>query len=192
MVNSALVLAAVLFQAGSASSDATKPIIDNEHATVWDTSSPRSFSKVYVAIDLAKGSAQLGKKGTVPASLSQSKPDRTVVIELKDHAVPSAMPNKSGLPNAFPRPGSKKLYETPRIIVWDYTWTTGVATPMHFHDKDVVVTYLKDGTLKSTTPSGEATMNTYSFGTVKFNLKDRTHTETLMQGSQRAIITEFK
>jgi hypothetical protein len=76
--------------------------------------------------------------------------------------------------------------------VWDYSWTPGVATPMHFHDKEVVVTYLKDGSLKSTTPAGEVVVNDYTFGTVKFNLANRTHTETLVKGSQRAIITEFK
>ena len=194
MNTQAVLLTALLLQAGilrAAAPDAAKPIIDNEHATVWDTSTPRSFSNEYVAIDLTKGAAELGKKGSTPKSLAGSKPDRTIVIELKEHA-PSAMANKSGLPNAFPRPGSKKLFETSRVIVWDYTWITGEATPMHFHDKAVVVTYLKDGTLKSTTPSGEATMNTYSFGTVKYNLPDRTHTETLVTGSQRAIITEFK
>ena len=116
---------------------------------------------------------------------------RTIVIELKDRTV-APLANKSGYPNAFPRPGSKKLFETAKVIVWDYTWTPGVATPMHFHDKDVVVTYLKDGSLKSTTPSGQVTVNDYSFGTVKFNTRDRTHTEMLVKGSQRAIIVEFK
>ena len=62
---------------------------------------------------------------------------------------------------AFPRPGVKKLLENARVIVWDYTWTTGVATPMHFHDKDVVVFYLEDGDLQSTTPKGEKTVNPY-------------------------------
>jgi hypothetical protein len=30
--------------------------------------------------------------------------------------------NKSGYPLGFPRPGSKKLLENARVIVWDYTW----------------------------------------------------------------------
>ena len=42
----------------------------------------------------------------------------------------------------------KKLLENARVIVWDYTWTPGVATPMHFHDKDVVVYYQEDGDLQ--------------------------------------------
>ncbi|MGA8214896.1 MAG: hypothetical protein WB799_14970 [Candidatus Sulfotelmatobacter sp.] len=113
------------------------------------------------------------------------------MIDLKDHPVPP-IANTSGYPLAFPRPGSTKIFENERVIVWDYTWTLGVATPMHFHDKDVVIVYLGDGDTKSTTPDGQATVNTYRFATVKFNLRDRTHTETLIHGKQRAIITELK
>jgi len=118
-------------------------------------------------------------------------PPSALLIELKDHPV-EPIANKSGLPLAFPRPGSKKLLENDRVIIWDYTWTRGVATPMHFHDKDVVVYYLEDGDLQSTTPSGEKTVNPYKPGMVRFNLRDRTHTETLIRGKQRAIITELK
>lgn len=181
----ALYLAAMLFQ-GGAPQIAGQPVIDNDRATVWDTTAPKPAQHDYVAITLSDGTAKYGMAGTTPAAKG-----RTVVIEIKDHA-PTALPNKSGYPNAFPRPGSKKLFENAKVIVWDYTWTPGVATPMHFHDKDVVVTYLKDGSLQSTTPAGEKTMNNYKFADIRFNLKDRIHTETLVTGSQRAIITEFK
>jgi hypothetical protein len=163
-----------------------KPIIDNERVMVWDTSERRAYDHDFVAIALPDGKAVFERKGSTPPSRG-----RSIVIELKDHAV-SPLPNKSAYPNAFPRPGSKKLIENDRVLVWDYSWTLGVATPMHFHDKDVVVTYLKDGSLKSTTPSGEVVINDYAFGTVKYNARDRTHTETLEKGSQRAIIVEFK
>jgi hypothetical protein len=190
MITSAtLYLTAMLFQTGAPSvpgKGADKPIIDNERVSVWDTASPRAYAHDFVAIALPDGKAEFQHKGGTPSSRG-----RTIVIELKDHIV-APLPNKSGYPNAFPRPGSKKLIENDRVIVWDYTWTTGVPTPMHFHDKDVVVTYLKDGSLKSTTPSGEVVVNDYTFGTVRYNSRDRTHTETLVKGSQRAIITEFK
>ena len=48
------------------------------------------------------------------------------------------------------------------MIVWDSTWTPGVATPMHFHDKDVVVVFLEDGDLKSTTLDGKEVVNKYT------------------------------
>jgi hypothetical protein len=132
------------------------------------------------------GSATFVPKGATPKSAG-----RSMVIELKDYPV-APIENKSGYPLAFPRPGSKKILENARVIVWDYSWTPGVPTPMHFHDKDVVVVFLEDGDLKSTTPDGQATVNAYKAGTVKFNLRDRTHTETLVSGKQHAIMTELK
>ncbi len=111
----ALYLTAMLFQGATASS--TAPIIDNDRATVWDASSPRAYSHDYVAITLADGTARFGPAGTTPDSKG-----RTIVIEIKDRA--RALANKSGYPNAFPRPGSKKLLENEKVIVWDYTRAT--------------------------------------------------------------------
>src|SRR5712671_7313842 len=118
-------------------------------------------------------------------------PAKAIVITLKDKVV-APIANTSGFPNAFPRPNNIRVYEDARVIVWDYTWTPGVPTPMHFHDKDVVVVFLEDGDLKSTTPDGKDTVNQYKTGTTRFNLGGRTHTETLIRGKQRAIITELK
>ena len=100
--------------------------------------------------------------------------------------------NASGFPNAFPRPGVKKRLENDKVLVWDYTWTTGVPTPMHFHDKDVVVVYLENGALKSTTPDRQSVVNDLSRGLIRFNARDRIHTEELVKGKSRAIITELK
>ena len=88
--------------------------------------------------------------------------------------------------------GTRKLFENDRVIVWDYTWTPGQPTPMHFHDKDVVVVYMADGALKSTTPDGQNTVNEFSVGTVRFNLRDRVHSEVVSRGAGRAVITELK
>jgi len=118
-------------------------------------------------------------------------PAKAVVITLKDTKVASVA-NTSGYPNAFPRPGSTKVYEDARVIVWDYTWTLGTPSPMHFHDKDVVVIYLDNGTLKSTTPDGKSVSNARHFGDTFFNPRDRVHFETLTEGKLRAIITELK
>ena len=118
-------------------------------------------------------------------------PAKAVVITLKDKVV-APIKNTSGYPNAFPRPGNIKVYEDARVIVWDYTWTLGQPTPMHFHDKDVVVIYLDNGTLKSTTPDGKSVTNKRSAGDTFFNARDRVHTETLTDGKLRAIITELK
>jgi hypothetical protein len=189
-----LLLFAIAFQA--VSQTALKPVIENDRVAVWDVAEPptaRPFDAVVVSLS---GGASFVPRNTTPKASGPRISDpkiggRSIVIDLKDHPV-APIANTSGYPLAFPRPGSKKILENARVIVWDYTWTQGVATPMHFHDKDVVVVYLEDGDLKSTNPDGKETVNSYQFGTVKFNLRDRVHTETLVRGKQHAIITELK
>ncbi len=132
-----------------------------------------------------------GSAAFLPKGMPPKITGRSMVIDLKDHPVPP-IGNTTSYPLAFPRPGAKKLLENARVIVWDYTWVPDVATPMHFHDKDVVVVFLDDGDLKSTTPDGQAVVVPATSGTVRFNLRNRTHTETLVRGKQRAIITELK
>lgn len=162
------------------------PAIDNQRVQVREldgAADPAPNDSVWVA---QSGHAAFLAKGT-----AHKADGKGILIGLKDFKA-EPLPNKSGLPLAFPRPGSKKLLENARVIVWDYTWTLGDATPMHFHDKDVVVFYLEEGDLQSTTPNGEKTVNPYKPGMIKFNLRDRTHTETLIRGKQHAIITELK
>jgi hypothetical protein len=181
--------------------DGARPIIDNEHASVWDFTwtkgvpsalDRRTSSSVWIWVTPNPGVVEFWEKGVERRAVqSIGAPARAIVINLKDHPL-SAMVNKSGFPNAFPRPGGKKVLENDRILVWDYTWTSGQPTPMHFHDKDVVVVYLKAGALKSTTPDGKSSVNQLSMGKTTFNARDRVHTETLIQGESRAIITEFK
>jgi hypothetical protein len=186
----ALLLFAMLFQDGT--QVALKPVIENDRVIVWDVTTPTTAQPFDAVIVSFSGSAQFVPRGTTPQKVAdRTLPGRSIVIDLKDHPVAS-IANTTGYPLAFPRPGSKKILENARVIVWDYTWTPGVATPMHFHDKDVVVVYLDDGDLKSTTPDGQVVENPYGFGTVRFNLRDRTHTETLIRGKQHAIITELK
>jgi hypothetical protein len=179
-----LLFCAMLFPAGSQT--ALKPIIENDRVVVWDVtdSAPaRAFDAVVLSLS---GGAAFLPKGTPPKIAG-----RSIVIDLKDHPV-APIANTSGYPLAFPRQGVKKVLENDRVIVWDCTWTSGVATPMHFHDKDVVALFLEDGDLKSTTPDGQAVVNPHTSGTVMFNLRNRTHTETLVHGKQRAIFMELK
>lgn len=174
-----------------------RPIIQNERVTVWDLArergaippaelSPYDTLTIYLTGPQA-GTARFDKKG----SARKEQDGRAVVVALKDHVVPP-MPNKSGYPNAFPRPNVKKLIENDRILVWDYTWTPGVPSPMHFHDKDVVVVYFEDGALKSVTPDGKSVVNDVAFGMIRFNLRDRSHYEEVVKGKSRAIMMELK
>jgi hypothetical protein len=152
----------------------------------------RTSASVWIWVAPTAGNVVFWQKGAERrAEQSAGVPAHAIVIDLKDGPL-SAMVNKSGFPNAFPRPGGKKVLENDRILVWDYTWTPGQATPMHFHDKDVVVVYLKNGVLESKTPDGKSSLNLLSVGKTTFNARDRVHTETLIKGESRAIITEFK
>jgi len=179
-----LFLCALLFQPRPQT--APKPSIDNDRVTVWEVTGPITPQPLDAIIVSLSGSATFLPKGK-----TSNPAGKLIVIDLKDHPV-APIANTTGYPLAMPRPGSKKILENARVIVWDYTWTPGVATPMHFHDKDVVVLFLEDGDLSSTTADGKVFVNSYTAGAVRFNARDRTHTETLVRGKQRAIITELK
>ncbi len=143
------------------------------------------------------GQAIRGKAGTEEKfELLAGSPARLIVVELKDHKAAPVV-NNSGLPNAFPRPRSNKVLEGVTatgqgFVVWNYTWQPGVPTPSHYHDKDVVVVYRFDGSLKSTPPQGEVVVNDYKAGEIRFNKADRAHTEELVKGKQSAMMLELK
>jgi len=166
-----------------------EPVIDNDRVTVWDTTQPLPPAQHdFVAVSLSrKGTAYFGHSGSSPGKAGE----RTVVIELKDHALPP-LANTTGYPLAFPRPHVRKLFENDKVVVWDYTWHQHQPTPMHFHDKDALVVYEANGALQSTTPDGKSTVNEYKFGDIRFNKRDRSHTELLIHGSAHAVITELK
>jgi len=165
-----------------------KPVIDNERVKVWDTTeSIPVMPDDFVAIDFAKGTAIYGRAGETAGSAGV----RTVIIDLKNNPVPP-LANNSGYPNAYPRPHIDKLIENDRVIVWHYRWYLNDPTPMHFHDKDVVVTYLEDSPLQSTEPNGKAVVNEYKSGDIRFNKRDRIHTELVVRGSASAVIMELK
>jgi hypothetical protein len=128
-----------------------------------------------------------GTRATYPSKDGE----RTVVIELKDQGI-APISNETKFPPAFPRPRSRKLLENDRVVVWNYVWRAGVPTPMHFHDKDALVVFEATGALQSTTPDGKNVTNAYRFGDVRFNRRDRVHTELLISGHAHAVITELK
>jgi quercetin dioxygenase-like cupin family protein len=209
---------AALALAWSADTGGLAPIIDNERVTVWDVTwtkgtpsrLPRRADD-YLVLYLSSGRMALtrpdGDVQTIAASVGEvafeprgtvkteqavsEEPVRARVIDLHDHYVPP-LRNRSGYPRAFPRPGSRKIFENRRVIVWDYTFLPSTPSPMHFHDKDVVVTYLADGALKSTTPEGETQIAEVSFGLTRFNPRNRTHTEQAVRGQPRVIAVELK
>jgi hypothetical protein len=190
-------LIAVAIIGGAVYGQEAKPVVDNERVTVWDvtwtkgqTNPARGHGLDTVVMSLVPGgTAKFYPHG---AGLDDGgKARRSLVIELKDHPVPP-LENKTGYPLAFPRPHVKKLLENDRVIVWSYRWNPGEPTPMHYHDKDVVVVYLEATALTSTTPDGKKTLNEYKAFDIRFNKRDRTHTELLERGTGSAMMMELK
>lgn len=197
--------------------EGAQQLIDNNRVTVWDTtwangkmSAMHRHKYDMVDIELADATERIGTpdgksqpvahklgdvrfvpKGVTHFEQSTTDKRHAIQIDLKDVSV-SPIPNRTRYPLAFPRPGVKKVLDNNRVTVWDYTWTSGQPTPMHFHDKDVVVVYLAEGQLKSTTVDGKADVNAITFGMTRFNAPNRTHTEELIKGAARAIIVELK
>jgi hypothetical protein len=171
------------------SSFAAEPVLDNERVTVWDTTTALPPAQHdFVAVSLARnGTAIYGHKGDVPGETGV----RTIVIELKDNPL-APIANPTGFPPAFPRPHAKKLLENDRVIVWNYVWRPGVPTPTHFHDKDALVVFEGSGALQSTTPDSKSAVTEYKFAEIRFNPHGRTHSELLVRGHARAVITELK
>lgn len=198
--------------------DGAKQLIDNERVAVWDVTWPKGKPTAMlqnkldtVTVDLENaeirvtaekgkpkafsfkvGQASFTAKGTSKMEEGTSEPPRhAIVVELKDVVVQPLTYN-SAFPEAFPREGSIRLLDNKRVTVWDYTWSKGVATPMHFHSKDVVVVYLASGEVRSSAIDGSVTINKVEPGQARFNARNRTHTEELLKGASRAIIVELK
>jgi hypothetical protein len=166
---------------GEVRAEAVKDPAKKGAATTGPATTERHSFGDAVFIPKGKGVREVAT-GTDPVHL--------VVVTLK--APPSRIANPGGLPLAFPRPGAVKRLENDRVVVWNYTWRKNVATPMHFHDKDVVLVARYDGTIRSTALDGMFVDNTSTAGEVRFNKGDRVHSETLLAGRQSAVIVELK
>lgn len=140
-----------------------------------------------VVIDLAGGAATFVAKG-MPVKTAAT---RMIVLQIKDANI-AQLPNVSGLPDAFPRPDGKKLFENNRVAVWDYTWTRDKPPPVHFHPRHAIVTYLGEGVMRSTGLKGDIADSDITYGLVKSNLPDRSHSESIVSGNVRAVIVELK
>jgi len=161
-------------------------IITNARVAVTDGTDADTRSHDAVVVDLKSASARFVKSGTPLAAN-----ERSIIIELLAPPI-GPLPNTTGLPNAFDRPGIEKLLDNERVTVWRYTWLPHKKTPRHFHANDVVVVHLADGVLASTTPDGKTVTNPNSRGLTKFNPRGRVHEEELVKGKASAVIVELK
>jgi len=161
-------------------------IITNPRVAVTDGKDTSTRAHDAVVVDPKTASVQFVKAGApLPAK------DRAIIVELLEPPV-GPLPNTSGLPTAFDRPGIEKLFDNERVTVWRYTWQPQKRTPMHFHGNDVVVVFTADGVLTSITPDGKTVKNPHSYALTKFSPRGRIHQEELVEGKASAVMVELK
>jgi quercetin dioxygenase-like cupin family protein len=196
----------------TALAEAPSPVIDNGRVTVRNVMLTRGepgstithagdYIVLYInggrirgadgkTVDHAAGSAMAGHGG-VTGDTTLDADAHEVVVELKD-SPSNTVPNTTGLPPGFPRPGASKVFENDKVRVWNYTWLPGKPTSMHFHNTEVVVVYLGNGDITATTPDGKKTVNHHNPGDIVFNLANRSHAEELTQGEMSGVMLELK
>lgn len=143
------------------------------------------------------GSIRFESKGTVEAEEGVSgKAIRAIVFQLKD-VLPPKRPTTEGVPDFLPRPGSVKLFETDRIIVWDQTFRPGPA-PRHQHYSSTAGVFLDGGKNRVTYDPVPGvpppTTLTHNPGQIvnHTSLLKAPHREEQLEGSARAIYVQLK
>ena len=194
---SAVVIALAVCQSGAhvRAQDRSAKIFENERVVIWnvarDTWDPSPFRErglAAILVSVADGTVHFTEPGDTRAA---GNPAAAVLIELKDHRVRTLVPPR-GVAPAFPRQGATNIIDNERIAVWDVRWTTGMKTPVHFHDKDVVAVYLCAGTVRSLPLEGQPSATPRSRGEAVFLARGRTHVEECVDGPRRDIIVELK
>jgi len=193
------------------------PLIDNERVTVWDVplaagvsgpTTPQSEDVVILFLEGGRirtvdrtgnasivtrnfGDSVFVPKGTGAIdTLVSGGPAHEVMILLKDYPM-AAIANTSGFPTAFPRAGAVKMLDDSRFTAWHYSWTQGVPTGMHFHDKDFVVAFRYDSVQSIAAPDGASHMSPVKAGDIVFLKRGLTHSEGLTTDRQSAVYLEL-
>lgn len=198
--------------------EGARQVFDNERVTIWDVTwikgkpSPMHRHKydlvgVYLVgspikvtmpdgtsreSNVEEGFVLFQPKGVthIEEGLVDENPRHAILIDLKDHSIVRT-PNTSGLPLAFPREGAVNRLENDRVAIWEYRWSDQ-PTPMHLHDKDVVVVVMEGGEIESTTADGKSRVVRVARGEASFTPGNRAHTERAVSGNARAILVELK
>ena len=200
------------------SGEGARQVLENDRIVAWEATWTKGQSTAMhrherdrVSVDLADASVRVTSSDGVSRSMSltpgqvlfqpkgvahleevlSDSPRRVILVDLKEVVVPPAE-NGTGFPNAYPREDARKLLENNRVVVWEYTWTTGVPSPMHFHDKDAVIVFMGAGELRATASDGTFRSGSRSFGDVVFSPRNNTHVEELVTGSAKSIVIELK
>jgi hypothetical protein len=85
-------------------------------------------------------------------------------------------------PHAFPREGTRQLFDNERVTAWEVNWQRDVAQPVHRHRYDMAGVYLRYGPIRVTSPSGEVSAQRPPFAVPRpyFQLKNIAHREEMI------------
>lgn len=96
------------------------------------------------------------------------------------------------LPAAYPRPGTTKMFENDRIIVWNISWLKQTY-PLHRHPYDLVGVYYQPGDRMIVSTEGNRRPVSTKAGEIAFQRRGVTHIE---EGASdpplRAVFVEIK
>ena len=176
----------------------TRRLFDNERVIAWrlasgDRAEPlgRDQRLPGVIVTLADGAVRIVDDVNTVATRDVAPASGVVLVAIKGHSH-DRLETPLGMIPAFPRDGVRRVVENDRVAVWHVTWTKGLKTPRHFHDKDVVVVYLDAGTVRSIALSGETTATPRLAGDTVFIRRGRAHIEECIDGPRRDIVIELK
>lgn len=195
LVTGAAVLLATLDAGAQApAQSAARPLFENDRVAIWRVGpgapvpgAAGALRLAGVLVSLADGRVRLVDTAATPAAPLGA----AVMIQLKGSRTAPMAPPRDTAP-AFPRQGATLVLESERVAVWDVAWTTGMKTPLHFHDRDVAVVYLGAGTVRSIPLDGPPTATPRAFGEAVFIPRGRTHVEECVDGPRRDIVVELK
>jgi quercetin dioxygenase-like cupin family protein len=199
--------------------DGAKKVLENDYFAIWDVTFENGkatglhrlpLDQVYVfltdgavkftrpdgtwSIEQEKpGSVRYESKGTEESEAGAGEaPLRAMIFQLKD-ATPPKRTIVPGIPDKLPREGTVKLFETDRVILWDYTWKTGMKSPLHLHYHIDAAVYIVGGKTVVSTDQGPRT-NDWKVGQVVGGTEPlkAPHQEAQLEGEPRAISVTLK
>jgi hypothetical protein len=85
-------------------------------------------------------------------------------------------------PHAFPREGTKQLFDNARVTAWRVQWLRNIPQPIHRHRYDMAGVYLRYGPIRVTSPEGVVSPDRPPFEVPRpyFQKKGVTHREEVI------------
>jgi hypothetical protein len=108
-----------------------------------------------------------------------------------------AQSSQQTYPHAYPREGTKKLFDNDRVTIWEVNWLKNVPQPIHRHLYDMAGVYLRYGFINVTTPEGKVSpSNHFDVPRPYFQPRGITHKEEAVGGpndpERLAIMVDLK